>query len=86
MKKCFNQGREGRPHANVADWNALKFQQQYYPVGNIREEQMASWRNIKWDGYEILEEVSYRVTQIGKALSLKVKKVKVCIYKPPFLP
>ena len=24
-KTWFNQGRDGRPHANVADWNALKY-------------------------------------------------------------
>ena len=51
-KKWFNQGRDGRPHATVADWNGLKeqFKQQFNPVGNTREEQMASWRNINWDG------------------------------------
>ena len=71
-KKWFNQGRDGRPHANVADWNALKeqFKQQFNPVGNTREKQMASWRNIKWDGNETLDEFSYRVTQLGKALGL----------------
>ena len=71
-KKWFNQGRDGRPHANVADWNTLKehFKQQFNPVGNTREEQMASWRNIKWDGNETLDEFSYRVTQLGKALGL----------------
>ena len=39
-KKWFNQGRDGRPHATVADWNALKeqFKQQFNPVGNTREE------------------------------------------------
>ena len=44
-KKWFNQGRDGRPHATVADWNALKkqFKQQFNPVGNTREEQMAGW-------------------------------------------
>ena len=70
-KKWFNLGREGRPQTNVADWNALKeqFKQQFNPVGNTREEQMASWRNIKWDGNETLE-FSYRVTQLGKALGL----------------
>ena len=31
---------------------------------------MASWRNIKWDGYETLAEFSYRVTQLGKTLGL----------------
>ena len=69
-KKGFNQGREGRPHATVADWNALKeqFKQQFNPIGNTREEQMASWRNIKWDDNETLDEFSYRVTQLGKAL------------------
>ena len=38
--KWFNQGRDGRPHATVADWNALKeqFKQQFNPVGNTREE------------------------------------------------
>ena len=37
-KKCFNQGRYGRPHATVADWNALKeqFKQQFNPVVNTR--------------------------------------------------
>ena len=71
-KKWFNQGRDGRPHANVADWNALKekFKQQFNPVGNTREEQMASWRNIKRDGNETRDEFSYRVTQLGKALGL----------------
>ena len=66
-KKWFNQGRVGRPHATIADWNALKeqFKQQFNPV-----EQMASWRNIKWDGNETLDEFSYRVTQLGKALGL----------------
>ena len=41
-KKWFNKGRDGRPHATVADWNALKeqFKQQFNPVGNTREEQM----------------------------------------------
>ena len=44
-KKWFNQGREGRPHATVADWNALKeqFKQQFNPVGNTREETLDSW-------------------------------------------
>ena len=39
QKKWFNQGRDGRPHATVADWNALKeqFQQQFNQVGNTRE-------------------------------------------------
>ena len=71
-KKWFNQGRGGRPHATVADWNALKelFKQQFNPVGNTREEQMASWRNIRWDGNESLDEFSYRITQLGKALGL----------------
>ena len=71
-KKWFNQGRVGRPHATVANWNALKeqFRQQFNPVGNTREEQMASWRNIKWDGNETLGEFSYSVTQLGKALGL----------------
>ena len=51
-KKWFNQSRDGRPHATVADWNALKehFKQQFDPVGNT------SWRNIKWDGNETLDE------------------------------
>ena len=31
---------------------------------------MASWRNIKWDGNETLDEFSYRVTQLGKVLGL----------------
>ena len=31
---------------------------------------MASWRNIKWDGNEKLDELSYRLTQLGKALDL----------------
>ena len=31
---------------------------------------MDSWRNIKWDGNETLDEFSYRVTQLGKALGL----------------
>ena len=72
VKRWFNQGRDGRPHATVADWNALKeqFKQQFNLVGNTREEQMASWRNIKWDGNENLDKFSYRVTQVGKALGL----------------
>ena len=71
-KKWFIQGRDGRPHSTVADWNALKeqFKQQFNPVDNAREEQMASWRNIKWDGNETLDEFSYRVTQLGKPLGL----------------
>ena len=71
-KKWFNQGRYGRRHATLADWNALKeqFKQQFNPVGSTREEQMASWRNIKWDGNETLHEFSYRITQLGKALGL----------------
>ena len=71
-KSGLTQGRDGRQHANVADWNALKeqFKQQFNPVGNTREEQMAGWRNIKWDGNETLDEFSYRVTQLGKALGL----------------
>ena len=31
---------------------------------------MASWRNIKWYGDEILDDFSYRATQLGKTLSL----------------
>ena len=71
-KKWLNQGREGRPHATVAHWNVLKeqFKQQFNLVGYTREEQMASWRNIKWDGNETLDEFSYRVTQLGNALGL----------------
>ena len=71
-KRCFNQSRDCRPHATVADWNALKeqFKQQFNPVGNTREEQMVSWRHIKWDGHETPDEFSYRVTQLGKALGL----------------
>ena len=71
-KKWFNQGRDGRPHVTVADWNALKeqFKQQFNPVGNTREKQMASWRNIKCNGNETLDEFSYRATQIGKAPGL----------------
>ena len=47
-----------------------EFKQQFNPVGNTREELIASWRNIKWDGNETLDEFSYRVTQLGKALGL----------------
>ena len=59
-KEWFNQGRDDRPHVTVADWNALKeqFKQQLNPVGNTRKEQMAGWRNIKWDGNETLDEFS----------------------------
>ena len=47
-KKWFNLGREGRVHTTVSDWNALKeqFKKQFNPVGNTREEEMVSWRNI----------------------------------------
>ena len=71
-KKWFNQGRDGRPHATVAGWNAVKehFKQRFNPVGNTREEKMAGWRNMKWDGNETLDEFSYRVTQLEKALGL----------------
>ena len=71
-KKWFNQGREGGLHATVADWNALKEQgkQNFNPVGNTREEQMASWRDIKWNGNDTLDYFSYRVTELGKALGL----------------
>ena len=31
---------------------------------------MASWRNIKWDGNETLNEFSYSITQLGKTLGL----------------
>ena len=74
VKKWFNQGRDGRPHATVADWNALKeqFKQQFNPVGNTREELMASWRNIR---YETFDEFSYRVTQLGMALGLNDQHV-----------
>ena len=42
-KKWFNQGRDGRQHATVVDCNALKeFKQQFNPIHNTREEQMAS--------------------------------------------
>ena len=34
------------------------------------EEQMATWRNIKWDSDETLDHFSYRVTQLGKVLGL----------------
>ena len=73
----FHQGREGRPHATVADWNAFKeqFTQQITPVGNTMEEHMASRRNIKRDDNETLDEFSYRVTQLGKALGLNDKHI-----------
>ena len=76
-KKWFNQGRGGRPHATVADLNALKeqFKQQFNPVGNTMEEQMASWRNIKGDGNETLDEFSYRVSQ----LVLCMQAVLMCL-------
>ena len=56
-KKWFNQRREGRLHAIVAVWSPLKeqFKHQFNPVGNTREEQMASQRNIKWDANETLD-------------------------------
>ena len=59
-KSGFYLGREGRLHAIIVDWNAFKeeFKQQFNPVGNTREEQMASWRNIKWEGYEAHDEFS----------------------------
>ena len=78
-KKWFNQGRDGRPHVTVADWNALKeqFKQPFNQVGNTREEQMAGWRNIKWDGNETLDEFSYGVTQLGKALGLNDQHILV---------
>ena len=47
-----------------------QLKQQFDPAGNTREEQMASWRNIKGDGNGTLDEFSYRVTQLGKALGL----------------
>ena len=47
-----------------------QFKQQFNPVGNTKEEQLAGRRNIKWDGNETLDEFSYRVTQLGKALGL----------------
>ena len=47
-----------------------KFKQQFNSVGNTREEQMASWRNTKWDGNETLGEFACRVIQLGKVLSL----------------
>ena len=48
-KKWFNQGKVGQPHDNVADWNAFKekFKQHFNQVGNTREEEMTSLRNIK---------------------------------------
>ena len=38
-KSGSTKGRDGRPHATVADWNALKeqFKQQIDLVGNTRE-------------------------------------------------
>ena len=71
-KKWFIQGREGRSHASAADWNALKeqFKQQFYPVCSTREEQMASWRNIKSDGNKTLDELSYTFIQLDKAQCL----------------
>ena len=48
--------------------NQLK--QKFNPVGNTKEEQMASWRNIKWDSNETLDEFSNRVTQLGTTLGL----------------
>ena len=76
-QKWFNQGREGKPHASVADWNALKekFKQQFNPVGNTREEQVASGRNIKWNGNETLDEFSYRATLLNKTLGLNVQHI-----------
>ena len=52
-----------------------QFKQQFNPVGNTREEQIASWRNIKWDGNETLDEFSYRVTQLDKALGLNAQHI-----------
>ena len=31
---------------------------------------MSSWRNIKWDGNETLDEFSYKFTQLDRALGL----------------
>ena len=31
---------------------------------------MASWRNIKWNGIETLDEILHRATQLGKDLGL----------------
>ena len=52
-----------------------QFKQQFNPVGNTREEQTASWRNIKWDGNKTLDEFSYRITQLGKALGFNDKDI-----------
>ena len=42
----------------------------FNPIGDTREEQMKSLRNVIWDHNETLDEFSYRVTQLGKALGL----------------
>ena len=36
---------------------------------------MASWKNIEWDGSDTLDEFSYRVAQIGKALGLNGQNI-----------
>ena len=73
----FNQGRHGRPHVNVANCSALKeqFKPQFIPVANTWEEQTLCWRNIKRDGNETLDEFSYKVTQLGKALGLNEQHI-----------
>ena len=37
--------------------------------------QISSWRNIKWDGNKTLDELSYKVAQLGKALGLNDKHI-----------
>ena len=44
--------------------------QQFNPTGNARAEQMVRCRNKTWHGNETLDELSYRVTELGKALGL----------------
>ena len=57
-----------------------QFKQQFNLVGNTRKEQLASWRNIKWDGNETLDEFSYRVTQLDKALGLNDQHILDTFY------
>ena len=46
-----------------------KLKQQLYPECNTREEQMASWRNVKWDGNETPLN-SHTDTHLGKEIAL----------------
>ena len=77
MQKWFDQGKDGRIHANVTEWEGFleQLKQQFNNVGYTREEQVVSWKNIKWDGNEIPDLLSYRAIFLSKTLGLNIQHI-----------